>query len=92
MKQQYALLPFNFMRLGNKEILVNELGDLLVTPDGTVQKITGRAIDDGELYKTLAANFFISEKPIPDLMGIYSSRLRAKRNSLITERLFISLY
>ena len=57
MKQQYALLPFNFLRLGNKEILVNEIGDLLVTPEGTVQKITDRAIDDAELYKTLAANW-----------------------------------
>ena len=82
MKQQYALLPFNFLRLGSKEILVNELGDLLVTPDGTVQKITDRTIDDAELYKTLAANFFISEKPIPDLLGIYASRLRAKKEFL----------
>lgn len=91
MKQQYSLLPFNFLRIGIKEILVNELGDLLVTPDGTVQKITDRSIDDGELYKTLVANFFISEKSVPDLFGMYASRLRARRNSSITGLLSTSL-
>ena len=35
MRQNYFLLPFNFLRLGHKEILVNELGDLIVAPEGT---------------------------------------------------------
>lgn len=32
MKERYFLLPFSFMRLGDKEILVNELGTSLWLP------------------------------------------------------------
>ena len=59
--KKYALLPFNFTRISGKEILINELGDLLITPIGTAQKIIDRSLDNEELYKSLVANFFISE-------------------------------
>ena len=59
--KKYTLLPFNFIRLSGKEVLINELGDLLITPIGTTQKIVDHSIDDEELYKSLVANFFISD-------------------------------
>ena len=79
MKERYFLLPFSFMRLGDKEILVNELGDLIVAPEGTARKIVERSLDDDELLKTLYADFFISDKPIPELLDIYATRLRSKK-------------
>lgn len=80
--KKYIMLPFNFIRLSGKEVLINELGDLLITPIGTTQKIVDHSIDDEELYKSLVANFFISEELLPSLLDIYASRLRLKKSFL----------
>lgn len=80
--KKYALLPFNFTRLSGKEVLVNELGDMLISPIGTAQKIVDHTLDDEELYKSLVSNFFISEKLLPSLLDIYASRLRLKKSFL----------
>lgn len=80
--KKYALLPFNFLRLSGKEVLINELGDMLITPVGTAQKIVNHSLDDEELYKSLVAHFFISEELLPPLLDIYASRLRLKKSFL----------
>lgn len=77
--KNYALLPFNFVRLSQKEVLINELGDMIIAPEGTVHSIINRTLYDEELYKTLVSNFFVSEELIPSLLDIYASRLRAKK-------------
>lgn len=79
---KYALLPFNFTRLSGKEVLINELGDMMITPIGTAQKIVDHTLDDEELYKSLVANFFISEELLPSLLDVYASRLRLKKSFL----------
>jgi hypothetical protein len=54
----YSLLPFRFARIEDKEVLVNEVGDYLVTPNNTSQRIVERKInEDEQLYKDLIANF-----------------------------------
>lgn len=78
--KKYALLPFNFTRLSGKEVLVNELGDMLITPIGTAQQIVDHTLDDEELYKSLVANFFITEELLPSLLDVYASRLRLKKS------------
>ena len=80
--KKYALLPFNFLRLSEKEVLINELGDMLITPIGTTQKIVDHSLDDEDLYKSLVAHFFISEELLPPLLDIYASRLRLKKSFL----------
>ena len=80
--RKYVLLPFNFTRISEKEVLVNELGDFIITPTGTVQSIIEHTISDEELYKSLVANFFISEEALPPLLDIYASRLRTKKGFL----------
>lgn len=80
--KKYTLLPFNFTRLSGKEVLVNELGDMIVAPIGTAQKLVDHTLDDEELYKSLVANFFISEELLPSLLDIYASRLRLKKSFL----------
>jgi len=79
----YFLLPFHFERLNDKEILVNEVGDFLVTERNTVDRIVNKKISENEeLYKDLTSNYFISEKPIPALIDIYATRLRTKKSFL----------
>ena len=80
--RNYALLPFNFITISNHEVLINELGDFIITPIGTVQSIVNRSISDKELYKSLVANFFITEEVLPSLLDIYASRLRTKKGFL----------
>lgn len=77
----YKLLPFTFSRISHTEVLVNEVGDMLAAPEGTVQAVVERSIDiKSELYKSLVANFFISERTIPSLLDIYAERLAEKKS------------
>ncbi|MGA6121623.1 His-Xaa-Ser system radical SAM maturase HxsB [Sphingobacterium anhuiense] len=78
------LLPFRFHQVNNeKEVLVNEVGDFLIVPIGTSTRIANRQINDKEeIYADLIANFFISEKPIPDLIDILATRYRTKKSFL----------
>ena len=80
--RKYALLPFNFTRISGKEVLINEVGDMVITPIGTAQKIVDHLLNDEELYKSLVANFFISEELLPSLLDVYASRLRLKKSFL----------
>lgn len=80
----YFLLPFRFHQINDeKEVLVNEVGDFLIVPMGTAIRIVNRLIADEELiYPDLISNFFISEKPIPDLIDILATRYRTKKSFL----------
>lgn len=76
----YYLLPFRFERFRDKEILVNEAGDYLLTPRGTTRRIVERQLSVGdELYKDLISSYFISETPIPVLIDNYAARIRTKK-------------
>jgi His-Xaa-Ser system radical SAM maturase HxsB len=81
--KEYFLLPFRFHQLNStKEVLVNEVGDHLVVPNGTVSAIVKRTLsklDHPELYGDLVANFFISEQRIPALVDLYATRYRTKK-------------
>lgn len=80
---KYRLLPFTFSRISGKEVLVNELGDMISAPSGTVRDIISHKIDtDGDLYKSLVSNFFLSEEKIPALLNIYATRLNEKKRFL----------
>ena len=78
----YSLLPFNFTRLSGKEVLVNEVGDMIIAPNGTVASVVKRHPIDDELYKSLVSNFFLSETPVPSLLDIYAQRLSEKKQFL----------
>lgn len=79
MKKKYHLLPFDFTRVAGKEIMVNEIGDMMIVPTGTVQNVVEGQMECDDIYKSLVANFFISEELIPPLMDIYATRLREKK-------------
>lgn len=80
----YYLLPFKFHRINEeKELLVNEVGDFLIAPIGTSERVVKRKIEVSDpLYPDLIANFFISEKPIPDLIDVLATRYRTKKSFL----------
>jgi len=88
---KYYLMPFGFERVADKEVLVNELGDMLVVPIGTARTLSEHGDIDTDLYKTLVANYFISEQVFPATMAIYSSRLREKKH-FIDERAALHIF
>lgn len=81
-EKPYFLLPFDFTEISDKEVIVNELGDMIISPKGSVQKIVDRTLPKDDLYKSLVANFFISEQMIPPLAEVYAERLREKKRFL----------
>ena len=80
----YHLLPFRFHPIGNsREVLVNETGDYLLAPRGTAGRVVRREVVKSEsLYEDLAANFFISPTPIPELLDVISTRYITKKRFL----------
>ncbi len=82
----YHLLPFRFRRIANnRELLVNDWGDYLLVDNGVVDKLVNRRLSkvlDAEVYHDLLANFFISEKPVPSLIDLISTRYRTKKSFL----------
>lgn len=80
----YHLLPFRFHPLNDsREVLVNEVGDFLICPRGTAQRVANRELAPAEaLYADLVANFFISPDPVPDLIDVLATRYRTRKSFL----------
>lgn len=82
----YFLLPFRFHRVSEfREVLVNEVGDYLIVPCGTAEKVIRRKLDPAqhqELYADLIANFFNSEERTPPLLDVLATRYRTKKSFL----------
>ena len=76
----YFLLPFRFNVFRGQELLINDTGDFLLLPRGSVQRIVNREVaSDEELYKELITSFFISETPIPRLFDNLTTRLSTRK-------------
>lgn len=79
----YKLLPFKFTRINDKELIVNEVGDYLFVPNGTVRNILNRRIiQSDDLYKDLLANYIICDEYNHHLLDILSTRIRTKKSFL----------
>ena len=78
----YKLLPFNFLKIAGKETLVNELGDMIVVPNGTAYRLANKEEVDEELFKSLYANFFVTNNYFSPMMDVYAARLREKKSFL----------
>src|SRR5690554_2692574 len=83
-RETYYLLPFRFHQINSeKEVIVNEVGDFILVPVGTAGRIARKEVKwDEEIYADLVANFFISEKPVPDLIDVLATRYRTKKSFL----------
>lgn len=79
----YSLLPFRFHVLTpEKELLVNEVGDYLLVPRGTVARVVTRQVNyeqDPDLYADLLAGFFIADGTSLPLLDVLATRYRTKK-------------
>lgn len=82
----YYLMPFNFFRINhNWEVFVNVVGDFLILPSGTAEKVINKDLseeDTPELYADLVSNFFISETPVTPLIDVLAARYRTGKSFL----------
>jgi uncharacterized protein len=76
----YSLLPFRFHRPdANTELLVNECGEFLFAPVGTVNKIVRReSLEDERLYATLKSKHFIYDNYSSPLLDVLAAKYRSK--------------
>lgn len=82
LNNSYKLLPFNFLRVEDKEVLVNELGDMLIVPNDTVRKLLNRETLEENLYKSFHSNHFVTNSYFSPLTDVYAARLREKKSFL----------
>lgn len=81
--KKYSLLPFNFRRVNDSEILSNAVGESLLVPLGTTQKIVDRKINSKEkIFEDLVAKSFISLHNIPPQIDLLATRYRTKKSFL----------
>lgn len=79
----YKILPFKFTRISNKELLVNEVGDYLFAPNGTVELIvSGNLSTASSLYRNLLAKYIIADNYQNGIIDILSTRIRTKKSFL----------
>jgi His-Xaa-Ser system radical SAM maturase HxsB len=65
--------------LNGKELLVNEAGEFLFVPAGTVQRLTNEQLDTNtELYRDLKAKHFVYDESSSPLLDILATKVRTK--------------
>jgi len=84
--ENYSLLPFRFLNINSAtEIITNDIGDFVLAPRGTVNKIVHKTFskeNNRDLYYDLVSNFMISESQPPVLLPIIEARYRTKKSFL----------
>ncbi len=80
----YHLLPFRFLRFdGERELLVNEVGEYLFAPVGTVAGVVGRKVQFGTpLYSSLKAKQFIYDGSSSPNFDLLATKYRTKHEFL----------
>jgi His-Xaa-Ser system radical SAM maturase HxsB len=78
-----SLLPFRFTRLQGQELLVNEAGEFLFSPEGTVRSLADGEIDvRSTLYKDLKARHFVYDETSSPLLDVLAAKIRTKYDHL----------
>jgi His-Xaa-Ser system radical SAM maturase HxsB len=73
------LLPFRFTRFNGKELLVNEAGEFLFAPKGTVLNLVNSQIDPRtDLYRDLKAKHILFDDASSPLLDILATKYRTK--------------
>ncbi len=82
--ESYTLLPFRFIALdGDKELVVNEVGEYLIVPLGTVRQLVKHTVDaDSDLYRDLKARQFLYDGNSAPLLDILAAKYRTKKSFL----------
>ncbi len=75
----FRLLPFRFTRLNGKELLVNEAGEFLFAPSGTVQGLANEQLNTNtELFQDLKAKHFVYDDSSSPLLDVLATKVRTK--------------
>lgn len=78
------LLPFKFTRLRGKELLVNEAGEFLIAPPGTVAQLADDHLDSAsELYQDLKAKHFLYDDASSPLLDVLAAKVRTKYDHMM---------
>lgn len=81
---RYELLPFRFTKFErDQELLVNEVGEYLFVPAGTVARIVDREIEVGSsLYSSLKAKQFVYDISSSANLDLLATKYRTKHEFL----------
>ena len=82
--KKYFLLPFRFIGLDHEnELLVNEAGEFLMVPHGTVRALVKHELPTStELYQTLKARQFLYDEETAPLLDVLATKYRTKKSFL----------
>lgn len=81
--KSYGLLPFRFRRLKNAELLVNEVGEFLLVPFGTVTDLVARKLPKtSQLYRSLKARQFVYDDGSSPHLDLLALKYRTKKSFL----------
>jgi hypothetical protein len=80
----YNLLPFRFTRLSpDRELLVNEAGEYLFAPTGTVGSLVRHQLaPTTSVYKGLRSRHFLYDDQSSPLLDVLATKYRTKRSFL----------
>lgn len=80
----FQLLPFKFTRMHGKELLVNEAGEFLFAPSGTVAQLADEQFDtDSDLYRDLKAKHFLYDNVSSPLLDVLATKVRTKYDHMM---------
>lgn len=80
----FHLFPFTFTRFHGKELLVNEAGEFLFAPKGTVAQLADERFDtDSELYRDLKAKHFLYDDASSPLLDVLAAKIRTKYDHMM---------
>lgn len=80
----FHLLPFRFTRFNGKELLVNEAGEFLFVPSGTVAQLADERFDTGtDLYRDLKAKHFLYDDASSPLLDLLATKIRTKYDHMM---------
>jgi len=76
----YRLLPFRFLKLDQQtELLVNEVGEFVISPAGTAQALIRKQLARGSgLYSTFKAKQFLADDSSSPLIDLLATKYRTK--------------
>lgn len=81
--KSFQLLPFRFTRLDGTELIVNEAGEYLFVPAGTVQNLVNGEIDaEATLYRDLKSKHILFDNSSSALLDVLATKYRTKYNNL----------
>ena len=82
--QGYTLLPFRFLRLDDKRVLiVNDIGEFFPLCNETFEQLISHTLDGGSpVFSDLKSRYFITENVTAELLKIMAERLRLKKSFL----------